>query len=278
MQLIPWILSIIFLSALLAYQTIYTYSILANKKEETIEKILNFIHSQYIQEFLLWTTIFIIAYILLVPIFESALIKYIRKKDIWEETDIWDAISMWFYKFLPIFEYNNLFSEFKFLSIINFYLFMLRFFEFHYIKQINYVFLIILLFSIIINILFTYSKFFIIIENKKIFKSIWESTKLSLINIKNTFKLYIIMFILHIRVIINFVLFLIFPIIIVSVVWIITSQILQTIALIIIITLFIFFIIFLGYLAWVLEALRISIWYYAYKKWKEKLTEIEKEV
>jgi len=278
LQFFPGVLSIIFLSALLAYQTIYTYSVLSHKKEETLEKILNFVHSQYIKEFLIWAIIFIIFYILLTPIFEWAVIKYIQKKEVENKAEISEAFTIWLYKFLPVFEYNNLFSEFKLLSILNFYLFMLRFFEFQYIKAITYSFIIVFLFSLLINILFNYSKYFIVLENSKVFEAIWKSTKLALMNIWNTFKLYFIMFILNIRVIFNFILFLIFPIILVSVVGFLTSQLLQTIAITILIILFVIFLLFLWYLAWVLESLKIAIWYYAYKKWKQKMEEIEKEI
>jgi len=278
MYFLPWTLSIIFLSALLAYQSIYTYTILADKKEETLEKILNFVHSTYIVEFVIFAIIFIILYVLIIPIFEWALIKYIEKKDKLWNAEISEALSIWLYKFLPIFKYDNLFSEFKFLSIVNWYLFILRFFEFNYTIVINYIFLALFLFSVIINILFAYSKYIIILENEKIFSSIWKSTKLAFINFRNTFKLYFLMFILNIRVVFNFIVFLLFPILIVTVIWFVTTQIIKTLALTIILLLFIWFILFLGYLTWVLEALKTAIWYYAYKKGKERLDNIEKEI
>jgi len=278
MYFLPWVLSIIFLSALLAYQTIYTYTILYWKKEEALNNILQFIHSTYIKEFIIWAIIFILLYIFILPIFEWALIRYIAKKDKDQKSEISESLSIWLYKFLPLFEYDNLFSEFKFLSIVNFYLFMLRFFEFHYIWIINKVFIFIFIFSVIINILFAYSKYFIILENSSVFKSIWDSTKLALMNLKNTFKLYFLMFILNIRVIFNFIVFLIFPFIIIFILWIITTKILQTIAIIIIWIIFILFILFLWYLTWVLETLKTAIWYFAYKKGKQRLDNIEKEI
>ena len=278
MYFFPWILSIIFLSALLAYQSIYTYTILSGKKEEALDKILNFVHSQYIVEFIVWAIIFIVLYILIIPIFEWAIIRYIAKKDTEGHAEVWESLSVWLYRFLPIFEYDNLFSEFKFLSIVNWYLFILRFFEFNYINIINYIFIIVFLFSIIINILFAYSKYIIILENSKVFAAIWKSAKLSLMNLRNTFKLYFLMFILNIRVVFNFIIFLIFPILIVFVIWFITTQLIKTLALIIILVIFILFILFLWYLAWVLEALKATIWYYAYKKWNERLSNIEKEI
>jgi len=278
MYFFPWILSIIFLSALLAYQTIYTYTIFADKKEEILEKILNFVHSQYIIEFIISAIIFIILYIVIIPIFEWAIIRYIEKKDISGKADTSESLSVWLYKFLPLFEYDNLFSEFKFLSIINWYLFIIRFFEFNYIPVINKIFIALFIFSIIINVLSAYSKYIIVLENEKIFKSIWKSTKLAFMNLKNTFKLYFLMFILNIRVVFNFIIFLIFPILIVFVIWFVTTQLLKALALSIIWVIFILFMLFLWYLAWVLEALKAAIWYFAYKKWKQRLDEIEKEI
>jgi len=275
---LPWILSIIFLSVLLVYQTIYTYTKITHTEDQTIQTILNFIHSAYITEFIIIAIIFIISYLLILPIFEWALVRYIAKKDTTRSANIWESLSIWLYKFLPIFEYNNIFSEFKLLSVLNWYLFILRFFDFKHINIISYIFIWIFIFSIIINILFSYSKFIIILENKKIFESIWKSTKIALLNLKNTFKIYFLMFILNIRVLLNFIVFLIFPFIVIFVIWFITTKLLQTLAIIILISIFILFILFLWYITWVLESLKMSIWYFAYKKWNERLQSIENEL
>lgn len=277
MYFLPWVLSIIFLSALLAYQAIYTYTIISGKQDEILQKIIDFIHWAYIIEFIIWIIIFIILYIFIIPVFEGSLIRYIDKKNTTWEAEISDSLSIWLYKFLPLFKYSNMFSEFKFLSILNWYLFIIRFFDFNYIKSISYIFLVLFLFSIIINLLFIYSKYIIVIENEKVFSSIWKSIKLTIFTLGSTFKLYFLMFVLNIRVLFNFVIFLIFPILIVLIIWFITTQILKTLALIIILIIFLWFIIFLWYLTWVLEALKTSIWYFAYKKAKEKLDKIEKE-
>ena len=59
-------------------------------------------------------------------------------------------------------------------------------------------------------------------------------------------------------------------------IWFVTTQILKTLTLIIIFVVFIGFILFLGYLTWVLEALKVAIWYYAYKKGREKLDDMKR--
>lgn len=273
---IPWLLSIIFITWLLVYQTIYTYVVLiSNNEEKLLKTILHFLEWTYGLEVLIVWIIFIIIYLFLIPIFEWWLIKYIYYKDIWKDISSSQALWQWLYKFLPIFEYNNLFSEFKLLSILNFYLFILRFVWLEFIKYINILFIVIFIFSVIINIMFVYSKYFIILENKNVFQSIWESSKLVILNFKNTFKLFFLILFLNLRVIINFIIFLAFPIIIAVSVWLITSKFILILAISILGLIFISIILFLWYLTAVLEVFKTSIWYYAYKEWKKISEDID---
>lgn len=269
--LIPWLLSTIFLTVLLVYQTIYTYVILFNKKDQALVIILDFFHSKYLFEIVVTWLIFIIVYIILTPIFEWWLIKYIHSKNNNQEMSTSEVFWEWLYNFLPIFEYNNIFSEFKVISILNWYLFTIRFIWIDYIKSINYIFIIILFLWIFLNILFSYSKYSIIIDNKTVFQSIWVSSKITILNLKRTIKLYFFILFLNLRVIINFIIFLSFPIIMVLALWFITSKIFLMVAITILSLLFISFILILSYLTAVLEVFKTSIWYYAYIEWKIKL-------
>lgn len=271
--LFPWLLSILFLTVLLVYQSIYTYVVLFWKKEEALEIILKFFHSNYAIEILIGSAIFLFIYFLLTPIFEWWLIKYIELKNSKNELSTSEAFWQWLYKFFPIFEYNNIFSEFKIVSILNGFLFTIRFIWIEYISTISYIFIILLFFSIILNILFSYSKYIIILDNKWVFEAIWISSKITILNIKRTIKLYFFILFLNMRVIFNFIIFLSFPIIIVVAIWLITTKIFLIMAITILTILFIFFILVLWYLTAVLEVFKTSIWYYAYKEWKKHLNE-----
>lgn len=274
---LPGLLSIVFLTILLVYQSIYTYVNIFDKKHEAFVIILKFFESDYIFQILISTIIFFVLYVFILPVFEWWLIKYIDNKNKW--TAIWISDSIWLglYKFLPLFEYNNIFSEFKLISILNWFLFSLRFIWFAYIKELLIVFFVLFLFSIVINILFAYTKYEIVLWNKKAFEAIWFSSKIATLNLKNTIKLYFIMFLLNIRVIINFLIFLSFPIIAVSLIWFITSKLFLTITLFVLATIFIILILILWYLTAVLDVFKTAIWYFAYINWKEKLKEIEEE-
>ena len=271
--ILPWLLSILFLTILLVYQSIYTYVELFWNKEAALEIILKFFHSQYMIETVVSIIIFLIIYFILTPIFEWWLIKYIELKD--KNTNITksEAFGHWLYNFFPLFEFNNMFSEFKIISIINWFLFMLRFFWIEYLKVLIYVFLILLFLAIILNILFSYSKYIIVLEKKWVFESIWISSKITLFNLTRTIKLYFLMLFLNMRVIFNFIIFLSFPLIIVIAIWLISSKIFLIMAIVILSILFILFIAALWYLTAVLEVFTTAIWYYAYKEGKARLEE-----
>jgi len=269
--ILPWLLSILFLTVLLVYQSIYTYVEVFWKKEEALVIILKFFHSDYILEILIFTIIFLVIYFLLIPIYEGWLIKYIHKKSINEEISTAEAFWQWLYKFFPLFEYNNIFSEFKLISILNGYLFTIRFIWTEYIGTLSYIFLILFLLWVVFNIFFSYSKHIIILEWQSVFKAIWVSSKITILNLKRTIKLYFLMFFLNLRVIFNFLIFLSFPIIIVVAIWLITTKIFLFVAITILTILFLIFILILWYLTAVLEVFKAATWYYAYIEWKKMI-------
>lgn len=269
---IPWILSIIFLSGLLAYQSVYTYvKIIWHNQDKVLKAILRFLETDIWFELLIAWIIILILHFILGPIFEWWLVKYIDFKQNDKILSKSEAFWQWLYKFLPVFEYNNMFSEFKMLSILNFYLFTIRFTGLDYIQFINYVFLFLLFLSLIINVLFVYSKYFLILENKNIFESLWESSKLAMLNLKITFKIYLLLLFLNFRVILNFLTFLAFPIFIALAIGFITSKFLLVISVWILSILFLILILILWYITAVLDIFKTSVWYYAYLNWKKNL-------
>lgn len=273
----PWLLSIIFLTVILVYQSIYTYVEIFWKKEQALIIILKFFHSDYLTEAIIVFIVFLLIYFFLTPIFEGGLIKYLHHKRNQKKLNMSEAFSLWLYKFLPLFEYNNIFAEFKFISILNGYLFIIRFLWVEFISYISYTFLIIFILGTILNIFFSYSKYGIIIENKGVFASVGLSIKIAFLNLKTTIKLHLLIFILNVRVILNFIIFLSFPILMVATIWIITSKIFLLVAITILSVLFICFILLLWYLAAVLEIFTTSIWYFAYIEGQNKVDSIIKD-
>lgn len=267
---LPWILSIIFLTTILVYQSIYTYVVIFWKDSSVVLKyLLNILETRIWMDIFIGWGILLLLYFFIVPVFDAWLVKYIERRDKNEAISKSEAFWQWLYKFLPFFEYSNLFSPFKVLSIINAYLFVIRLIWVQYLKITTIAFWIILFFWLIINILFAYVKFFIILENKSVFQAIWESVTLTILNPKTTINLFFIVFILNFRVVFNFIVFLVFPILIGSAITYIWVKFLLYITVWIISIIFILLIFFIWYTTAVLEVFNTSIWYHAYLYGKE---------
>lgn len=120
-----------------------------------------------------------------------------------------------------------------------------------------------------------YTRYEIVLQNKTVFQAIGTSSQIALLNIKTTLRLYVLMFVMNIKVIINFIVFLIFPILTAFILGFISSQTYAMIAIVMLGGVFVFLLLVLGYLAAVLEVFTTAIWYYAYHEGRKKLDEIE---
>ena len=264
----------VFLSLILTYQWIYTYIELLWNKDEALMMLLDFFHSDYLTPVIIGWVITFLSYIIIMPVFEGALIRYInqRKKD-WASCS--ESLWVGMFRFYPLFEFNSIVSIFKFITLINAYLFTLRLLWLEYFFVINIFFTVVFLFSCLINILLAYARFEIVLENKSTFEAIWVSTQISLIHLKTTVKLYFMMFLVNMRVILNFILFIIFPLLAVTITSLVGSLIFTTILLVILGWVFLLFLLALWYLAGVLEIFTKSMWYKSYLIGKEKLSNID---
>jgi len=276
----PGIISMLFLMIISVYQVLYTYVELFGNKEAILQTILNMFHtvydSGYFWEVAVTLLVFLVIYILFIPMCEWALITYISKKKPEESyTSITESIQIGLYRFLPLFEYSNAVSQFKFLSLINSYLFCLRFVWMEYIFMINVVFAFLLLVSTTVNILFMYCRFEIVLNGKRPVAAIGSSIRIAILHLSTTIKLYFFLFFVNIRVIINFVAFLIFPILIASILTFIISKTILIIMVVFVSILFFFFTVFLWYLWGVFEIFKTCVRYYAYLEGKQKVHQLE---
>lgn len=166
--------------------------------------------------------------------------------------------------FLPIFELSNSLAIFKLLSIITFYLFLLRIFGKDYFMSITVFMVIYLGFSFLVNILFSYARFFIIFEHKKALESLSLSVRMALSNLDITFHLYFTLLLVYIRTFITAIIFIIFPFVISGLFTYVTISLLQIIAIGILSLLFLILLVFISHLNSVLEIFVETIWYNAY--------------
>lgn len=167
--------------------------------------------------------------------------------------------------FLPIFEAHNLLSPFKLLSIITFYLFLLRIFGKEYAMAISVMGVVYLGFSFLINILFAYTRFFIVFEHDKAFRAMGKSVRMALDNLEVTFRLYFTLLLVYVRTILTVVAFIVFPLVISAILTYVSIAFIKTAAILAVGAMVLFFLVFISHLNSVLEIFVESLWFKAWK-------------
>lgn len=278
----PSLLSTVYLSCIILYQLAFTYVYIFKLKDQFFALVIQWVHTSYFWQVIGALCIGIVLYILTVPIAEGGLISLIAKKQ--EEDFELTKTTGWFgygisrglMNFLPIFELTNSLSLFKLLSIVTFYIFLLRIFGKEYFTGITIFMSIYLGFAFLINILFSYARFFVIFEKKKTLEALSLSVRMTIDNLSITFHLYFTLLLVYIRTVITAVIFIIFPFIVSGLFTYVTMPLLQMISLVVLAVLFLVLLVFISHLNSVLEIFVEAIWYNAYKE-NRKHFEAEEE-
>lgn len=269
----PSFLSTLYLSVIVLYQTAFSYIYIFQKKDEFFSLVIDFIHQSYFIEVLIWLFVWFILYIIIQPIAEwwiVLLIDAYNKKEA-NKYKISTWITQWLLNFLPLFEYHNFMWLFRLLSIITFYFLLLRVFGEWYALMISVIVFFYLIFSIIVNLLFAYTKFFIIFEKKPVFEAISLSTSMSLNSIEVTWKLYYTLFLVYIRIFLTIIIFIIFPLIFSALFAFLTTKIFFIVWIIVMTLIFAIFLVFVSHLNSVVEIFVEALWYNAYLENKKEL-------
>ncbi len=267
LNFIPSFMGMLWLFVLVFYQLTFTYIYVFDKKDEAIEALTKFLHTDYFTESIaLLATIFIL-YILLEPIATGGMIEMMHsyKQYKWEKNRrSWQGFFDGLRHFLPLFEVHNLTAIFRPLSIITFYILLLRIFGQAFIVPISSVMGIYLIFAFCINICFAYAKFYIIFEHKRAIESLSVSTGLAMRNIAITGRLYFTMILLYLRTIVVALIFLVIPFLISSFLAFLPLLGLKLFFLVVFIIIAIVLFIFIVHLNSTLEIFVEATWYEAY--------------
>jgi hypothetical protein len=217
LNFIPSFMGMLWLFVILLYQITFTYIYIFHQTDAALEIFAKFLHTDYFGETILGLGLIFVLYMILEPIATGGMIEMMhsyRTHHGEKNRRSWQGFFDGLRHFLPIFEVHNLTAVFRPLSIITFYILLLRLFGREFIISISVIMGIYLLFAFCINICLAYSKFFIIFENKKSLESLSASTGLAIRNIAITGQLYFTMILLYFRTILVAVIFLVIPFVI----------------------------------------------------------------
>jgi hypothetical protein len=122
-----------------------------------------------------------------------------------------------------------------------------------------------LAFSFLINILFAYTRFFIIFEGDRAFQAMGKSVRMALDNLEVTFRLYFTLLLVYVRTILTVIAFIVFPLAISAILTYVTVAFVKIVAVSLVTGMVLFFLGFVSHLNSVLEIFVESLWYRAWK-------------
>ena len=148
-------------------------------------------------------------YTLTPPTFKGALINALMKIRNYEP--ITGSFEIGVRRFFPMFEFGAIVGSFSIITVFTESSFILRWWG----VNVFFLALPILLFvaavGLIASYLFTYSEYFIVLDDMKIIHAIKESVILVISNLRKTFLVFLLMALISIRIILNVILILIIP-------------------------------------------------------------------
>jgi len=164
----------------------------------------------FIKGHLSWTAplvvvaiLFFIFYILFPTIAKASAIQMIARNRNGQKAGVGTGLRHGIMSFLPLFEYHTLIKTFSLFSILIEMSFVVRNLGPAIFKFLLPVFIIFIIISLLLTLLFTFADFYIVIDDKKVFESMKESGKLVITHWQSTFLITILMIIIGVRIIIQ---------------------------------------------------------------------------
>jgi hypothetical protein len=207
----------------IAYQFFaFKTSYLFNEKDESfLSDVVTFIWD-FIKVHVSWTVplvvvlvIFAILYFLFPTLAKAASIQMIARNRNHQEAGVGTGFRHGIMSFLPLFEYHLLIKTFSFFSILIEVSFVLRNLGTGIFKIFIPIFIVLLLISFLLALLFIYTDFYIVIDDQSVFGSMKKSAKLVVTNWKHTFLIAVLMILIGIRIVIQVVMVFLIPALIV---------------------------------------------------------------
>ncbi len=208
--------------------------------------------------------ILVIIYFLLPVILDASMIQVIARRRNGQKTGLVDGIKYGVLRFLPFFEFTLIMRTFSFISITAEGAFILRNLGPNVFQSFVPIFIIFIVVSLILHILFTFAEYYIIIDDEGVMSGIVKSCTLVILNLQKTFILVILMLIIAIRIIIQVILVIIVPAIVISALAFYTTISLPSYGIVILGIVSLIFLFFAAYLAAVVHVFSVTVWTFTF--------------
>ncbi|MBT5824001.1 hypothetical protein HOH67_02605 [Candidatus Peregrinibacteria bacterium] len=161
---------------------------------------------------------------LMLPVFtQGALIQLLGRARRGEEISILDGIGLGFRRFLQLFEYHLAIKSFGFVSVFTNAVFFLRSLGLEAFGVFIWIFLLIFVVGIFLTLLFTYSEYFICLNDQGMFKSMMASSSMVVRHWHHTFFMLLLMSFITLRIVINIAFAMLLPLLVMGPILFFTS-------------------------------------------------------
>jgi len=157
-----------------------------------------------------------IMYLVVPSICEGAIVQLIARKKNGQDVKIRHGIKYGLWSFLPLFEYSWVSRTISYASVLSLMSSVARNLGIDAFYALSIVFILYAIISFILTLLFIYTEFFIIIDDRKVFDSIARSSKLVISHLEETIMLSIMMLIISARILVQIIFVLLIPAIIIA--------------------------------------------------------------
>lgn len=205
--------------------------------------------------------LFILLLYLVIPtISQGALIALCARINNGQDVKLINGISYGLLPFLPMFKYHLIIKSFGLLAILTELSFIGRNLGWLWLKILLIPIFVFMIFAFFLLILFTYTDYFIVIDDDDIFPAIKRSSSLVVKHWPETFIIGILMMIITARIIVNLILVILIPALIILPAGYFATIILGKIGIIIAIAIITATILFASYFAAILEVFATFVW------------------
>ena len=212
--------------------------------------------------------IFALAYFLLPTFCQGALIQWIAKVHAGEELTMMDGIGLGFRRFLQYLEYELAVRSVSIVSIATEGLFVLKSFgpssAGFFVALFSFLFVI----GMILTLLFTYSEFFIVLEDRGVFPSMIASSGLVVRHWHRTLFMLLLMVMITVRMLLNIAVAMLIPFLVLGPILLFASIALTWLGVILGVILGLVALYFASYFVGVFHVFSTAVWTFAFEELK----------
>lgn len=203
-------------------------------------------------------------YIVVPSLCEGAIIQLIARKRNSQSVRTRDGIRYGILSFLPLFEYSWLVRTFSIVGVSAWAAFITRNLGWSALETFSPILILYAIVGVILTLLFTYTEFFIVIDDRRVIESIAKSSVLVMTHLQETILLSLLMLIISIRILVQIVFVLLIPAVMLAIVYFFASTTVPLVAIWVAIGVGLLLLYIAAYLSATIHVFAASVWTFTF--------------